>query len=304
MNKNPYSYKRKRRAPSTKKIVLTVIIAFIAALALIIAGAVYVSSAHTDPATGLQYKISPNSFTCRIVSAAKCEESEIKVPEKIGLYTVTEISGSAFARIDGLKKVEIPETVTKIDVSAFYESKNLEEVKLPSGITEIAPDMFFGCKSLKTIAIPDSVTYIGTSAFEESGLTEIHIGENIKFIDNWAFSECFSLTEIEIPGTVEKLGQGAVHCCNSLESIVIGEGIEEIPDSFIFSGVNLKKAVFPKSIKSIGTNIFMNGGPSELTYLGTVEEWCDILKAEDWSRYIIIHCTDGSIDSNGYMVED
>jgi hypothetical protein len=164
MNKNPYSYKRKRRAPSKKKIVLTVIIAFIAAFALIIAWTAFVSSAHTDPATGLQYKISPNSFTCRIVSAAKCEASEIKVPEKIGLYKVTEISGSAFARIDGLKKVEIPETVTKIGERIFADT-GIKEIVIPKSVLQIYNTTFGG--GFWGNCVLERLYYCGESGFED-----------------------------------------------------------------------------------------------------------------------------------------
>lgn len=296
--------KATKKKSKAGKIVLICFLVFLAAAVLTIGGTIYVSSSHYDTETGLEYKISPSDLTCRIVGIGKCTDEEITVPEKIGPYTVTEISGSAFARVDNLKKIEIPETVTKIDVSAFYESRNLEEVILPSGITEIASSTFFGCKSLEKIELPESIVKIGENAFEESGITEIDIGKNVKHIGRWAFAECYELKHVEIPGTVEVIEQGALSNCDNLESVIFGEGIEEIPESMFFSAVSLEEVVFPKSIKRIGREVFSNGIPAKLVYLGTVAEWNAVEKADDWSRYVVIRCTDGAVDIYGNPVTE
>ena len=300
--KNFIPKKQKKKMSKAGKIVWAIIFSLLLALVLSYAVTLYINSSHYAP-SGLKYRIT-SWDTCMIVSAGKCTEEEITVPEKIGAFTVTEIGGSAFARIDGLKKVVIPETVTRVDVSVFYESEDLEEVVLPSGLTAISSNMFFGCKSLKNIDIPDSVTYIGVSAFEESGITEINIGKNIKHIDDWAFSECYSLAEIDIPGTVEKFGEGILNCCQNIEKIVLCDGIKEITNSFIYSSEKLKTFVIPKSVKYIGENVFENVSLREITYLGTLAEWNAVEKAEDWSRYIIIRCTDGAVDINGSPITE
>ena len=112
------------------------------------------------------------------------------------------------------------------------------------------------------------------------------------------------MLSLDTADTVEVLARGALSNCDYLERVVIGEGIEEIPDSFFYSAVRLEDVVFPKSLKRIGSTVFSNGIPSRFVYLGTVEEWNAVEKAEDWSRYIIIHCTDGAVDIYGEPVTE
>ena len=86
--------------------------------------------------------------------------------------------------------------------------------------------MFSGCRALKKIVLPDSVTAIQEKAFENSGLTEIQMGNAVTEIGDYAFSWT-PLEQIVLPQSMKKLGQHAFDNCLWLVSIDFG-GLEKI----------------------------------------------------------------------------
>ncbi len=63
-------------------------------------------------------------------------------------------------------------------------------------VTNILANQFKNDANLSSIIIPNSVTSIGTSAFSGSGLKSVVIGEGVKYIDDYAFNNCYNLVEI------------------------------------------------------------------------------------------------------------
>lgn len=55
---------------------------------------------------------------------------------------ITEISGGAFRRCDGLESITIPDSVTTIGDNAFYGCTNLESVTIPASVTSIDRSAF------------------------------------------------------------------------------------------------------------------------------------------------------------------
>ena len=125
-----------------------------------------------------------------------------------------------------VKKVIIEEGITSIGEQAFGwadEWKSLNEVVLPSTLTNIGDDAFFDASSLKTIDIPDSVISIGSRAFQETGITEIKLPNNLKEIGPLAFYMCDGLTEVSIPKNTIDIGYSAFGKCTNLKNIYVDD---------------------------------------------------------------------------------
>ena len=90
------------------------------------------------------------------------------------------------------------------------------------------------------------VTIIGSSAFQDSGLTSITIPDSVTSIGSTAFQDCSGLTSITIPDGVTSIGNYAFIGCTSLTSVTI-----------------------PSSVISIGYNAF-GGGDYSLVPLDQV----------------------------------
>lgn len=88
------------------------------------------------------------------------------------------IGSNAFYHASELKKIEIPEGVSELPSSVFDGASALEEVTLNNGLKTIQAKAF-GCNlNLKALEIPGTVTSINSTAFRDSGITDIYYGDN------------------------------------------------------------------------------------------------------------------------------
>lgn len=178
------------------------ILSFILAILCIIScGVIGVSAAgNGTPVEEGNFKAVCYSDGTAMLYQASVNEAHVVIPETVGGYVITEISG-AFANNKKIESVTIPDTVTGVFGWAFKDCKNLETVNMSDNVKTIGGSAFGGCSSLKSIDIPDSVTKI----------------------DSEAFYGCASLTEITIPESVEEIGNSAFRSCTNLETININK---------------------------------------------------------------------------------
>ncbi|MBQ1948001.1 MAG: leucine-rich repeat protein, partial [Clostridia bacterium] len=77
------------------------------------------------------YSVSNNVATITGVADKATFTGSQTIPEKIGDYTVTAISSSAFKDCTGLTSITVPDSITTIGSSAFSGCSALEEMTLP-----------------------------------------------------------------------------------------------------------------------------------------------------------------------------
>lgn len=82
---------------------------------------------------------------------------------------------------------QVPDGVTGIASGVFYRNERLTDISLPDSLEVIAAYAFAGCTSLQKIELPLSVWSIGYGAFEESGISELTLSENVRTIGANAF---------------------------------------------------------------------------------------------------------------------
>ena len=163
--------------------------------------------------------------------------TSIQIPEK-----VVTIGSCAFSGSENLKEINISICVKKIGAGAFVDCKNLKRIKLPNNLKIINEYLFYGCKNLANVTIPESVTTIYAGAFQESGIKQIVIPKNVKYIKKgeWGdgvFADCKNLKTIEVKSKkIESCFKGAFENVN--KNVVI-----KVPKSKLTS----YKAMFHKS---------------------------------------------------------
>ncbi|MBR3845103.1 MAG: leucine-rich repeat domain-containing protein [Clostridia bacterium] len=257
-----------------------------------------------------------------------------------GGNNVTRIGKGAFQDCKQLIKVTIPAGVTTIQEECFRGCSELRRMTLPPNLIQIGECAFQACIILKNIDIPNTTKIIGNSAFYGClSLKSITIPDGVMRIDAGAFAGCVSLTNINFPASVRSVGEGLV-CYNSLitidveadspvlssidgnlyaednsvfisyacakpdSSFDIPEGVV-ILSGWLFAGChNLKTISIPKSVNSIGFEIFFKSPNIETIYYdGTVEDWKRIDKVDGWNAntesIFTIICTDGTIAMDG-----
>lgn len=120
----------------------------------------------------------------------------VELPE--GLKKIGE---NAFQDCVSLETIVIPDSVTKVGSGAFQGCTALGGVTFSAGVSEISDHLFYGCTSLKYFDIPEGVESIGASAFESSGIGDIHFPISVGAIGDLAFHNCPALLRVVLRRT-------------------------------------------------------------------------------------------------------
>ena len=138
------------------------------------------------------------------ITAYNGTESNLTIPSTIDGHNVVTIGEHAFNESRNstngstIKHLVISEGIEWIELLAFAKCASLETVKLPESLTFLDMQTFMQCSKLKSINIPSKIQNIGNCTFQETGLTEFDIPENVKSIDTRALGICSSLEKVRV----------------------------------------------------------------------------------------------------------
>lgn len=190
--------------------------------------------------------------------------STIILPE--GLET---IGGNAFNGVASATEINIPSTVTGIGGYAFRQTggkltiacnlssataaeyfgasgtiggsggcrifygNTFNEIVFAEGVTTIPAELCKDWTSLQTYHFPSTLTTIGDSAFSGSGLQVV-----------------------DLPGTITSLGKSVFAGCQSLEQIIVREGITALPEKTFNFCQHVQTVQLPTTLLTIGSEAF------------------------------------------------
>lgn len=89
-------------------------------------------------------------------------------------------------------------------------------------------------------------------------LNTVRLGDNVKFIYDYAFYKCKNLKRLNLGKSVKYIGEQAFGFCNSLEEIKLRDGIVQIAGMAFGNCKELKTIYIPKTLKNIQNNCFVN----------------------------------------------
>ncbi len=85
-------------------------------------------------------------------------------------------------------------------------------------VTQIGHNAFYNCTSLESVTIPNSIVAIGDFAFENSSIKQIHVGDGMRIICNYAFLNANKLRSVILPANLSYIGESNfVGCTNLLD---------------------------------------------------------------------------------------
>jgi hypothetical protein len=102
---------------------------------------------------------------------------------------------------------------------------------------------FSGC-DLTSVVIPDSAKYIESYAFGNCyNLTTVDLGDGVTSIGDYAFEECANLNTLTIPNSVYSIGYSAFQRCDGLRSVTIGTGVTDIESNAFYDCSNIIEVI-------------------------------------------------------------
>ena len=104
--------------------------------------------------------------------------------------------------------------------------------------------------SAENIVIPNTVIGIGANVFENTAITSLKCGDNLYFIDGFAFNDCSSLKTIELGNGLRYVGDYAFALCTSLKTITLPVSLVRIGTG-AFEGCDSIKKVYNQSALDI-----------------------------------------------------
>jgi hypothetical protein len=173
----------------------------------------------------------------------------------------------------GLTSIYIPDTVKELGSWVLANVPDLTTIHFgPSPQILKIPDYFVrGSLSLTYVVIPDSVTEIGYAAFYQTSITSIDLPNYLKIIDDHAFSKT-KLQSITIPENVNSLGIWMLANNPDMHTVVLGNGIDEIPYSFVYNCPSLRNINIPDTVNLIGGWSFAKTGLQAINIPNSVFE--------------------------------
>ena len=190
--------------------------------------------------------------------------------ERVTIPTkVRSIGSNSFKDCKGLSKIDYQaercETVvSEGTTSSGLRSQSLVSLTIAEGVKVIPPYAFEGCVRLAAVKLPSTIETIGHFAFGDcASLKEIVIPEGTKNIDGGAFQGClnaqkvvFNAKDCRRMGTVVDTSFVPVFNDAAVKQIVIGAGVEAIPDYAFMNCRSVEKLSLGKSVKNIGKFAF------------------------------------------------
>ena len=147
--------------------------------------------------------------------------------------------------------------------------------------------------------------YIPAGYFRDFEFSYFTIPKHIKEIKYTAFRGCKNLTSIDIPNSVEKIEAQAFYNCGKFLSIELPPKLKIIKHYCFGYCKELKSIVIPTSIEEIDEVAFYGCTKlKNVNYLGTKEQWQNILIYDNTLRQCSIICSNGELicDNDGKWV--
>ena len=163
------------------------------------------------------------------------------------------IGPGAFADCISIKDPKIPDSVETIYDSAFSGCTGIENLDLPASLTYLGNRAFRYTENLKYLYVPMQLPAVGNyhecTAFWQSGIEKLVIGDGITQINAIFSSGMPKLTEIVIPDSVTSINSYAFSDDESLAYIDLHEGITDIAWQSVFSNCHsLKEITVPSTL--------------------------------------------------------
>ncbi len=174
--------------------------------------------------------------------------------------------------------VEVNAGITTIGDSAFATLDKVSNISLPDTVTQIRTNAFNGCTSLGAITLPANLTVLGASAFKNcTALKSLSVPAGVSVIEKETFAGCAGLESIEFGGNVTRLGVEAFKGCIKLSVFAVPEGVKRLHTRAFAYCTGLVQVYLPASLQQVDADVFADcTALTDIYYGGTRSQWAQI----------------------------
>ena len=172
----------------------------------------------------------------------------------------------------------LPAHVEIYGEEAFANCKNVSVPEIPEGVVSIGKNAFQGCHTESSYTIPNSLTRCQSFL----GVKTVRFAEGRTELQSDFFKDCSDLEKVVLPKGLTKIGSTVLDNCPLVKEIVIPHTITDRPSSYyvysafkgsgvekvifedgweelcggLVNGTDIKEAVIPGTVKTIGSETF------------------------------------------------
>lgn len=212
-----------------------------------------------------------NIYISRNGELFDCDNSvtSVVIPEQVEGVDITYIGGYAFNGCGNLRSITLNSQIEEFHTTQLYTCDRLAEIIIPDDNRNFifqegvlySGDMknlmaYLPANSKTTYAAPSSVENVYDSAFRQA--------QNLEYVDlsnckarffNYTFEDCRKLKRVSLPDSAHILDKTFMHC-SILESVDIGENVEQISNGCFSQCYALTDLDMPGTLKKIGDGAF------------------------------------------------
>lgn len=226
------------------------------------------------PVEPFSYTVSSSSGSSAYATITKYNgsETDVIIPDIIGIYPVKEISYDAFDGNTSIVSVTIPASVLSLGDSWYSDGMHGESMY----------GVFVGCSSLAEINVEEGNRFYNSVdgvLFKNGGGrllrypparsgSEYQIPEDTISLSMNAFDGCSVLTDVSIPASTSKIETHVFRNASSLESITVSDDNSAFSsvDGMLLKDSGTRMLVYPQSKRDASCTI-----PETVT---TLDEYC------------------------------
>lgn len=152
----------------------------------------------------------------------------------------------AFSGCNSLTSLDLNRSM-EVGVGCFTSCTNLKQLTIADDSSKeisIKDNAFSGLSNLSSVTFGSSLNEIGTSAFQNTGITQADLSKCTKLTSVKGFDNCTKLTTVILPDSCIEIGEKCFSHCSSLNSIESG------------NDKTGGKVVLSKKVTRIGNNAF------------------------------------------------
>jgi len=179
----------------------------------------------------------------------------IRIPATV--HTVREY---AFSGCAALETVIIPEDSILYSLGGFIfcDCVSLKNISFPDNTVWRIPDFtFYHCAALTDFELPDGIWELGSSSFQNSGLTNIDIPVRVTTIGNDAFKDCAALLQVRFQDQEACVLESKLDGVNAMGSDEVSM-IEVINRGAFMNCTRLERIILPRNLQQIEGSAFKN----------------------------------------------